>query len=100
MERCPACRARLLGQPVCPRCACDFSLALAAQANARRHLCAAVRALAAGDRPAATQSVRQSGQFQRSDLAWFLSALIASPAVTADTDEPALPADWQVGRVD
>jgi hypothetical protein len=48
MERCPACRARLGAEPLCPRCGCDLSLALQAETAARRLAAAALRELAAG----------------------------------------------------
>lgn len=73
MDRCPACRARMLNQPVCPRCACDFSLALDAHALARQHLAAAVRAIAAGDRDAARQSLAQSLALKRSEISQVLA---------------------------
>lgn len=48
MERCPACRARLGAEPLCPRCGCDLSLALQAEDDARRLAVAALRDLVAG----------------------------------------------------
>jgi hypothetical protein len=36
MERCPACRSRLGDTPICPRCGCDFTLAIRAQWQALR----------------------------------------------------------------
>ncbi len=73
MDRCPACRARMLDQPVCPRCACDFSLALDAETRARQHLAAAVRSIAVGDRDAARQSLMQSLALKRSEISQVLA---------------------------
>ena len=74
MDRCPACRARMLNQPVCPRCACDFSLALDAETLARQHLAAAVRSIAIGDRTAARQSLAQSLALKRREISQVLAA--------------------------
>lgn len=48
MERCPACRARLGAEPVCPRCGCEMGLVLRAEGDARRLAARAVVHLAAG----------------------------------------------------
>jgi hypothetical protein len=46
------CRARLGQSPICPRCGADHSLAQAAEAQAERHLHAALAALASNRRAA------------------------------------------------
>ena len=76
MERCPACRARMSEQAVCPRCGCDFTLALDAKAAARHHLGAALRALAQGEQDSARQALLQSQSLQRSTLGAYLERLI------------------------
>ncbi len=48
MERCPACRARLGAEPVCPRCGCELDLALRAERDARRLTARALGLLASG----------------------------------------------------
>lgn len=76
MERCPACRARMSGQTVCPRCACDFTLALDAKTAARHHLGAALRALAQGEQTSARQALLKSQSLQRSPLGNYLERLV------------------------
>ncbi|MBK7002665.1 MAG: hypothetical protein IPH35_22730 [Rhodoferax sp.] len=63
-------------QSVCPRCACDFTLALGAQAAARRHLGSALHALAQGEQTSARQSLLKSQSLQRSTLGNYLERLI------------------------
>lgn len=76
MERCPACRARMSEQAVCPRCACDFTLALEARSAARHHLGAALRALVQGEQATARQALRKAQSLQRSALGICLERLI------------------------
>lgn len=82
MERCPACRARMSEQSVCPRCACDFTLALDARAAARHYIGAALRALAQGEQTSARRALLKSQSLQRSTLGNYLERLI-NPADSA-----------------
>jgi hypothetical protein len=76
VERCPACRARMSGQAVCPRCACDFTLALDARSTARHYLGAALRALAQGEQTSARQALLKSQSLQHSTLVNYLERLV------------------------
>ena len=49
LARCPACRARLLDEAICPRCSCDLSLVRRAEAQAQRWIACALQAWARGD---------------------------------------------------
>ena len=53
LARCPACRARLLDEPICPRCSCDLSLVRRAEAQAQAWVARALQAWARGDLPQA-----------------------------------------------
>jgi hypothetical protein len=65
MQRCPLCRARLGQSPICPRCGADHSLAQAAEAQAERHLRAALAALASDNRRAALAHARDASALRR-----------------------------------
>ena len=60
MDRCPACRGRLVEGALCPRCGCDCSLPLRAENLARRLLADAIGALAAGRESEALAHARQA----------------------------------------
>ena len=49
LARCPACRARLLDEAICPRCSCDLSLVRRAEAQAQQWVARALQAWARGD---------------------------------------------------
>ena len=49
LARCPACRARLLDEAICPRCSCDLGLVRRAEAQAQQWLARALQAWAQGD---------------------------------------------------
>ena len=49
LARCPACRARLLDEAICPRCSCDLSLVRRAEVQAQQWIARALRAWARGD---------------------------------------------------
>lgn len=53
LARCPACRARLLDEPICPRCSCDLTLVRRAEAQAQAWVARALQAWARGDLPQA-----------------------------------------------
>ena len=67
--RCPACRARLAEDPVCPRCGCDVGLVRLAEAQSARLVARAVEAWARGDRPQAQACARAALKLERSPLA-------------------------------
>ena len=75
MERCSACRARLSDSPVCPRCACDFTLAWHAEANARRYIAAAIQALADEQPAEALRYLDKAQTLQRSEFGQTLRCL-------------------------
>lgn len=60
MERCPACLARMGENPVCRRCGCDLTLALAAERRARRYLSQALEALQTGGTETARELVQRA----------------------------------------
>jgi len=97
MDRCPACRARLQNQPVCPRCSADFSLAVGAETSARGHLAAAMRHLAAGDRDGARQALEQSQAMKRSEIGRLLGYLINRRHVESRENDAAEQADVIAG---
>lgn len=76
LERCPACRARLGGEPVCARCACDLSLAQRAHAQALHLACQALRARVEGDYPAACALAGESLALWDTSLARALLRLL------------------------
>ncbi len=49
MERCPTCKAKFKGKPVCHRCKTDLSLLIKIEKDAAMHLGKAYRALDKGD---------------------------------------------------
>lgn len=69
VERCPACRGRLVQEPACPRCGCDLGLVRRAEAQARQRLVRAVHAWAQGDREQARVLAQASLRLAHSPLA-------------------------------
>lgn len=76
MERCPACRARLGGQTLCPRCGCDLGLALRASSEARRLLGCAIEAWAGGHAERARRQADASLTLHRTPLTVAFVALL------------------------
>ena len=68
MERCPGCRARLTGSPVCPRCGCDLALVRRAEMQARNLMRHALRAWVEGDRQEAKACAAASLALESSRL--------------------------------
>ena len=78
LDRCPGCRARLAQASVCPRCGCDLSLVRRAEAEARRLICSALDACAAGDRGAAAKHAAASCALVRSAVARAIVRFVSS----------------------
>ncbi|MEF8760250.1 MAG: hypothetical protein V5B36_11090 [Candidatus Accumulibacter sp. UW25] len=76
LARCPACRARLGEDAVCPRCGCDFALVRQAIAQADRLLEQSLRSLLQGDRAAARRQVEASLANRRQRLAEAIQAFL------------------------
>lgn len=76
MERCPTCRGRLGDTPLCPRCGCDFTLAVRAENQARSLACRAIQAWCAGERDRAARHAGASLALKRSRLAGALAAML------------------------
>ena len=69
LARCPACRARLLDEPICPRCSCDLTLVRRAEAQAQAWVARALQAWARGDLPQARACARSALLLQHHPLA-------------------------------
>ena len=69
LARCPACRARLLDEPICPRCSCDLSLVRRAEAQAQAWVARALQAWARGDLPQARACARAALLLEHDPLA-------------------------------
>ena len=80
MERCPACRSRLGETPICPRCGCDFTLALCAEKQAQSLLRRAVQAWCKGDREYAAACASGSQALKYGRLAKAVSAMLQRPS--------------------
>ncbi|SBT06166.1 hypothetical protein ACCAA_300027 [Candidatus Accumulibacter aalborgensis] len=93
LDRCPACRARLPENAVCPRCGCDFSLAQQAIEQARRLLEQALRSLALGDRAAARSQVDASLAMHRRRLGQAIKGFLDDEKSAAKS-ERAAPGGW------
>ena len=72
MERCPACRARLRQELVCPRCRTDLARTLEIEAQADAALRRAVVRLAEGDDAQAMRALEASLRMKREPLASLL----------------------------
>ena len=75
MERCPNCRARFKGDPVCYRCGCDLSEILRIEKRAQALEQLAVQCLA-WDLKAATGLVERTLRLQQRPLALALRGFI------------------------
>jgi hypothetical protein len=91
MERCPGCRARLGEEALCPRCGCDLSLPLRAERQVRRHLEAAIAALAAGDAGSAACYARAAQTLRDDELNRRISAWLDKLAATSQSAAPRVP---------
>ena len=69
MERCPACRARLGGVPVCSRCGTDFSICRQAERQSLALAAASVRQLFSGQIQQANATAEAASQLASSLLA-------------------------------
>lgn len=69
MERCPACRSRLGDTPICPRCGCDFTLAILAESQAQLLICRAIQARCRGDHDMAEACIGASLALKRGGVA-------------------------------
>jgi len=76
MERCPSCRSRLGDTPLCPRCGCDFTLAIRAETQAQNLVCRAIQAWSNGDRNTAEARIRESLALRNGHLAGALAAML------------------------
>ena len=74
MERCPGCRARYKGEPICHRCGADLTLALQAEVDADASLGRAVKAFSAGDQSAADRALEVAIALHLTPLALALKA--------------------------
>ncbi|MCP4700728.1 MAG: hypothetical protein GY862_28320 [Gammaproteobacteria bacterium] len=68
MERCPACRARLKGASLCPRCGADLSQALCSQSEAEEMQAWAIELLGKNDLRGAAWAVKQALSLKRDPL--------------------------------
>jgi len=74
LQRCVACRARLEdGDAVCPRCGCDYRLALEAAAAAESLLGQAVKMWCSGRKAEAASLAARANQLSGHRLARFLA---------------------------
>lgn len=76
MERCPACRARMGGSPVCRRCGCDLTLVLAAAEEAEKALTRALWALMQGAPEEALVEVERARGLDSSGLVRCIAAFV------------------------
>ena len=76
MERCTACRARLGAGPICPRCGCDFTLAIRAETQADKLLGQAILAWADGAPAMAHDFASQSLVLKQGRLAEAMAAML------------------------
>lgn len=82
MQRCPVCRARLRGAPICPRCEADLGRAQQAEQAARRRERQALEALLAGQPQTAAAALAQAKALHRRPMPALLAALIDPPRQT------------------
>ena len=76
MERCTACRSRLGASPICPRCGCDFSLAIRAENQAQALLRKAILAWHSGNPELAISCALEAQAHKQQPLAKALTALL------------------------
>lgn len=76
MERCSACRSRLGDMPICPRCGCDFTLAIRAELQAQHLVIQAIQAWYSGDQDLAENYVGKSLALKQSGLAEVLKGML------------------------
>jgi|GEM_PF-593249 len=69
MERCPTCRARLKGQPLCHRCGTDLTLALQAETTAKQWLQRALHCFSEGSVDDAEVALDRAMMLHRTPLA-------------------------------
>ncbi|PWF47848.1 hypothetical protein C7C56_013365 [Massilia glaciei] len=79
MERCGACRARMGDEEVCPRCGCDFSLAIRAERQAALLLGRSVDAWADGRQERARALLAASLTLHRTPLGLALGDMLERP---------------------
>jgi hypothetical protein len=80
MERCPTCRSRLGDTPLCPRCGCDFTLAVRAETQAQSMVCRAIQAWREGDHDMAAARISESLALKRGRLAGAVAAMLRKSA--------------------
>ncbi|MHB1590335.1 MAG: hypothetical protein ACYCTW_02200 [Sulfuricella sp.] len=80
MERCPTCRSRLGDTPLCPRCGCDFTLAVRAETQAQSLVCRAIQAWCDGDHGMAAARIGESLALRHGRLAGAVAAMLREPA--------------------
>ena len=78
MDRCPNCRARILGADHCRRCGMALDLLQKIEAAAEVQLALALHHLTNGDNAAASVAVRRALSLRRGPLAEELSAFAKS----------------------
>jgi hypothetical protein len=77
MDRCPACRSRLGDKPLCPRCGCDFTLAIRAELQAQHLVRQAIQAWCNGDHDMAAASIGESLALKQGGLAGVLAVMLS-----------------------
>ncbi|MBI5438393.1 MAG: hypothetical protein HY936_05530 [Nitrosomonadales bacterium] len=84
MECCPACRSRLGDTPLCPRCGCDFTLAIRAETRAQNLACRAIQAWRDGDHGTAALRIGESLALKHGRLAKALAIMLREPCISSD----------------
>lgn len=99
MERCPNCRARLVGRETCRRCGMDLVLLLSVERAAEDLIAGAVGCLLVEDLGKAREHLERSLSLRRDPLAEHLLGFIEGLARNgrADARTPVAPADRLVG---
>ena len=87
MERCPNCRARFKGEPVCYRCGCDLTPVLRIEARAQALERLAIQCLA-WDLVAAGQLLERALKLQRRPLALALRGFVEHRARRRSASRP------------
>ena len=95
LARCPACRGRLLDEPICPRCSCDLTLVRRVEAQAQSWVARALQAWARGDLPQARACASAALLLQQHPLAKVVLQSIAPNRI-----EPAPCERWPNGIAD
>lgn len=78
MERCPVCRARFSGKPVCRRCKSDLSTLIQLEEQADLALQRAIHALAAQDIAKARHLCDYAAKINNSPFSTALAGFLAS----------------------